>query len=237
MSVRRSLVLIPGVLCDERLWQAQVEGLAPDVDAHVLQVIEEDAIAAMAESVLARAPESFALAGFSMGGCVALEVVAQAPHRVSSLALMSTSSRGLPQHVRDHYQGVIAELEGGQIDAYLEQAFPGYVAPCNQATPHVRELFFAMGRSLGAVVAARQMRALLSYQGFSGDLSAIRCLTLLMAGQEDQRTPPQIHRDMAGHIPGARLAIVPSAGHFIPLEQPAVVTGHMRCWLKEGSSC
>jgi pimeloyl-ACP methyl ester carboxylesterase len=225
------LILVPGLLCDDQLWSAQTQGLADLARSHVPEISAELSICAMADAVLRDAPQTFALAGFSMGGCVALEMVARAPSRVQRLALLSTSASGVLPQVREHYQATIAELEAGGLEQYLADAFPKYVAPVNVRDASVWQTFLAMGRVLGAAVAARQMRALLEYPGFQGGLQDIACPTMLICGEEDQRTPVAVHREMATQIRGAELCVIRDSGHFTPLERPAAVTAALRRWL------
>jgi pimeloyl-ACP methyl ester carboxylesterase len=230
--MQNALVLLPGLLCDRRLWVQQIAGLADFARSSVIDLSTCDSVEKMADDVLHRGPERFALAGFSMGGCVALEILARAPERVQCLALLSTRAAGLLPAVRQHYEEVISNLEAGGMDAYLADAFPKYVAPEKVRDEGIRQTFFAMGRDLGTEVAVRQMRALLAYPGFRGALNQIACQTVLICGAEDQRTPGGVHREMAAAIPGAQLTVIAKSGHFTPLEQPAAVTEALRCWLQ-----
>jgi pimeloyl-ACP methyl ester carboxylesterase len=226
------LMLLPGLLCDQRLWMQQIAGLAHEACSRVVDLSAYRSIEAMADAVLEDAPREFALGGFSMGGCVALEVVARAPWRVRRLALLSTRAAGLLPAVRQHYEQIIAELETGRMEAYLADAFPKYVAPEKVHDESVRRTFLAMGRDLGSVVGVRQMRALLAYPGFHGELRSIACPTLLICGEQDQRTPADVHREMAAQIPTAHLKVIAGSGHFTPLEQPGAVTEALRRWLR-----
>jgi pimeloyl-ACP methyl ester carboxylesterase len=232
MAVPDDLLLLPGLLCDQRLWAAQVEALAASARCRIPDLAAYASIAAMAGAVLDRAPGRFALAGFSMGGCVALEVVALAPGRVDRLALLSTSAQGLLPPVRERLQGSIPAIEAGGLDAYLADAFPGYVAPARAHDPALWRTFAAMGVRLGPAVAVRQMRALLAYPGFQGDLGQIGCPTAVICGREDRRTPVAAHQQLATRIPGATLRVVERAGHFTPLEEPQAVTDALRDWLQ-----
>lgn len=225
------LVLVPGLLCDDRLWSAQIRGLADLARSRVPEISADLSIGAMADAVLRDAPQTFALAGFSMGGCVALEIMGRAPRRVQRLALLSTSATGVLPQVRQHYQAVIAELEAGGLEQYLTDAFPRYVAPTQVRDVSVFQSFLAMGLALGATVAVRQMRALLDYPGFQSGLQGIACPTILICGEQDQRTPVGVHREMAAQICGARVCVIRNSGHFTPLEQPAAVTEALRRWL------
>jgi len=230
-EILQELILLPGLLCDERLWAAQTKGLADLTRVMTAGLTVYESIGSMAQGVLDQAPESFSLAGFSMGGCVALEVVARAPARVRRLALLSTSPTGILPAVRKHYLDSIASIETGGLDAYLAEAFPLYVAPERASDRALWDVFAAMARSLGVAVAGRQMRSLLGYEGFRGDLGEIACPTMVICGREDRRTPKAAHEEMAGRIPGARLRVIEHAGHFTPLEEPQAVTDALAEWL------
>jgi len=222
----KDVLLLPGLLCDARLWLASTEGLAATVQ--VADLTQHDSVAAMADAALSGAPPRFTLAGFSLGGCVALEVLARAPGRVSRLALLSTAVRGLPEPVHQHYVQAMPAIESGGLVAYLADAFPRYVAPAHVQDRALRDLFMAMGEALGPAVAVRQMRALLGYPGYGGDLGTIRCPVAVVGGAEDRRVTPESHADLARQIPGAALTIIEGAGHFTPLEAPEAVRETLR---------
>lgn len=226
------LFLLPGLLCDERLWAEQTEALKGWANSRVPDLTRYDSISAMADAVLSQAQGRFAMAGFSMGGCVALEVVGRAPDRVSRLALLSTSAKGLLPPVRRHLRDSIVCIEAGGLDDYLENAFPGYVAPKRDHDRALRETFANMGKSLGPAVAIRQIEALLEYRGFGGSLGRIACPTVVICGREDRRTPVAAHEEMAALIPGAKVRVIEQAGHFTPLEAPEAVTDVLRGWLQ-----
>ena len=226
------LFLLPGLLCDSRLWRQQMEGLAGAACCVVPDLTAHDTIAAMADAVLGAAPAQFALAGFSLGSCVALEVFARAPERVARLALLSSAVHGLPEAVRRHYLESIPAIESGGLGRYLADAFPRYVAPARVHDRAVWEVFAAMGESLGPDVAVRQMKALLAYPGGDGGLAAIRCPTAVLCGAEDHRATPTAQAELASQIPGASLRVIEGAGHFTPLEAPVAVTEALRDWLR-----
>jgi pimeloyl-ACP methyl ester carboxylesterase len=224
-------LLIPGLLCDGRLWAAQTQALADIASCRTGDVTAYESIDQMADGILGQSSEHFGLVGFSMGGCVALEIVARAPQRVLRLALLSTNAAGILPQVRLHYVESIKRLEGGGLEEYLKDAFPRYVAPESVHDPQLWESFSTMGKDLGAAIAIRQMRALLGYPGFKGDLGAISCPTLLICGEQDQRTPVADHQRMSTQIPAAQLRVIDGAGHFTPLEKPAAVTSMLREWM------
>jgi pimeloyl-ACP methyl ester carboxylesterase len=211
---------------------AQTRALSDIASCRTPDLTGYESIDQMADGILRQAPEQFALAGFSMGGCVTLEIVARAPQRVLQLALLSTNAAGILPHVRLHYEESIKRLEGGGLEKYLMEAFPRYVAPERVHDLQLWESFSAMGIDLGAAVAVRQMRALLDYRESSGDLGAIVCPTMLICGERDERTPLAVHQVMATQILGAELTVIDEAGHFTPLERPSAVAATLRRGLK-----
>ena len=231
-GVLPDVLLLPGLLCDERLWAAQTAALADSARSRTSDLTTHESIAAMADAVLSQAPGRFAMAGFSMGGCVALEVAARAPDRVRRLALLSTSARGLSPPVRQQLRDSISGIEADGLDAYLADAFPLYVAPERIHDRALWGAFAAMGKSLGPAVAVRQIRALLEYPGFCGDPGRIACPTAVICGREDRRTPVAAHEELAELIPGAKLRVIERAGHFTPLEEPQAVTCVLLDWLQ-----
>jgi pimeloyl-ACP methyl ester carboxylesterase len=226
-----NLILLPGLLCDERLWAAQTKGLAALARVITPDLTGYESIESMADGVVDQVPGGFSLAGFSMGGCVALEVLARAAERVRRLALLSTSLKGILPAVQKHYLDSIASIEAGGLDAYLADAFPLYVAPVRAHDSALWSIFAAMAKSLGPAVAVRQMHSLLAYQGFRGNLDRIACPTVIICGCEDRRTPVAVHEEMAGQIPRAKLRVIERAGHFTPLEEPQAVTDTLLDWL------
>src|ERR1700688_1935567 len=87
----QSLVLLPGLLCDEEVWREQIGALSDLVTCTCLDWGSLDSIVSMAELVLRTAPDRFALAGHSMGGRVAFQVYQMAPQRVTRIALLNTA--------------------------------------------------------------------------------------------------------------------------------------------------
>lgn len=226
-----ALVLLPGLLCDGTLWQDVVARLDRRLGIAVMDLTQQSTIEAMAASVLARAPPRFSLAGFSMGGQVALEIAARAPERVTRLALMSTNAHGLTPVVQAHIAHAIERVATEGLAGYLSDAFPLYFAGRSDTVNPLRDVYFGMGNQLGPEVAVRQMRALLSFAGTTLDLATIDCPTSVICGALDARTPPALHADMAARIPGATLRIIQGSGHFTLLEKPADVARAMEGWL------
>lgn len=226
-----ALVLLPGLLCDGVLWQDTLAALNCELPVALMDLKGQATIEAMAERVLAHAPPRFAIAGFSMGGQVAIEVWKRAPERVVRLALMSTNPFGLTPVVRQHLSNAIARVQADGLDRYLSDAFPLYFSEAGRSNPTLKATFLGMAHRLGPDVAVQQMQALLSYAGAAFDLSAICCPTLVVCGALDARTPPLLHERIASSIPQATLCVVKGSAHFTLLESPVVVACALRSWL------
>jgi pimeloyl-ACP methyl ester carboxylesterase len=212
------LVLIPGYMLDDALWDGMLPFLPPELPLQFASLAEGDSIAAMAQAVLAKCPPQFSLLGFSMGGYVAREIVRLAPGRVRSLALVATSSRAdLPLQVEQRTKAARA-TPLGPFRGLGRAAIAQSLHPDNAANEALVAQVRAMGERLGSEVFMRQ--SLIVRDADTCRLAGIQCPTLVVAAADDQLRSPEEARELADGIPGARLLTVPNAGHLIPLEQP-----------------
>ncbi len=223
-------------MCDAAVWAPQIEALGSRVDCHVPGYGERDSLAAMAEHVLATAPGGrFALAGHSMGGRVAFEILRRAPERVERLALLDTSCHPLPA-------GPAGAAERAQRYALLETArtrgmrtmahdwAAGMVHPGRRGTALYEAVLDMIERSTPAVFAA-QIEALLARPDATVLLGSIRCPTLLLCGRDDAWSPPSRHEFMRDRIARAQLVVVEECGHMSTMEQPAAVNAAFSAWI------
>ena len=185
----------------------------------------------MAQRLLTQAPDRFALAGLSMGGYVALEVMRQAPHCVLALALLDTTARPDTGEARENREKLIALAGNGRFDEIHDLMWPRLVAERHRGDRSLAETVFAMMRATGPERYIRQQRAIMARPDSRPLLSRIRVPTLVLVGAEDQITPPEVAREMADAIPGASLAVVPGAGHLSSLEEPDLVSRALADWL------
>lgn len=228
------LLLLPGLLCDAALWTEQVTGLAGLADCQVADVTLDDGLAAMAARALATAPARFALAGLSMGGYLAFEILRRAPGRVSRLALLDTSARpDTPDQVRRR-RGLM-ELARGEpgrtgFRGVTPRLLPQLVHPDHVAGP-VGAAVIAMAERVGREAFLRQQAAILDRPDSRPDLAGLRLPTLVAVGEADALTPPPLAEEIAAGILGARLHRIPGCGHLPPMEAPALVTALLRDWL------
>lgn len=231
MDARLPLVLLPGLLCDARLWGHQVLHLADMADITVPDLTGADSLAALAGQVLARAPDRFALAGLSMGGYLAFEIIRQAPDRVARLCLLDTTARPDTAEQLERRMGLIRLAEGGRFASVPGLLLPNLVHPDRLADEALATTITAMALDTGAEAFCRQQRAIMGRPDSRPALARITVPTLCIVGGEDAITPPDRAEEMAAAIPGARVAVVERCGHLSTLEQPDAVTALMRQWL------
>ncbi|WP_417211717.1 alpha/beta fold hydrolase [Antarctobacter sp.] len=226
-----SLVLLPGMMCDARLFGPQIAALSGTATIHLAPITARDSVQALARDVLADAPPRFALAGLSMGGIVAMEVLRQAPERVAKIALMDTNPLAERAEVKARRLPQIKAAAEGRLRSVLrDEMKPSYLADCaNRET--ILDLCMDMALALGPDVFARQSRALMDRPDQCDTLRAARLPALVLCGRDDALCPVERHEHMASLIPDARLHIVEGAGHLPTLEQPEVTSRALRLWL------
>jgi len=231
MAAKTRLVLVPGLLCSKALWAPQIAGLGDIADMTVADHTRHDTMAGIATSILAAAPERFALAGLSMGGYIAYEIVRQAPQRVTKLALLDTGSRAdLPERrERRLALNALAQREGA--GAAQDELMPLLIHKDRLADKAFTALVRQMAVDIGAEALVRQHAAIMSRPDNRPLLASIRCPTLVIVGREDALTPPELAREIAAGIPGAKLEIIPDCGHLSTMERPEAVNRALRAWL------
>lgn len=230
--MRMPLVLVPGLLCDERLWWHQAEHLADLADPLIADVTRGASIPEMARAVLGAAPEErFALAGLSMGGYVALEIMRLAPERVERLALLDTSARADTPEQTEGRLELIGLAREGRFREVARRLLPKIVHPDRLDDERLASTVFAMAEAVGPEAFVRQERAIIGRPDSRGDLRGIACPTLVLCGREDALMAVEVHEEMASLIPNSRLHVVEECGHLSTLERPEEVTAAMRGWL------
>ena len=234
------LLLLPGLVCDQTAWQAQIDALSDVAVCNCADYGSLDSLPAMAEAVLSSAPRRFSVAGHSMGGRVALQVYRQAPHRVARIALLNTGYLPLPEGAAGEQEtrkrGELVALAQSQgMPAMLRQWLPPMIAPSRlKDQVLVNAIIDMMSRKTPGIFAT-QVHALLTRPDASPILEQIRCPTLLLTGAEDGWSPPAQHEAMraklATNTASSELVVVPASGHMSMMERPAEVSAALRAWL------
>jgi pimeloyl-ACP methyl ester carboxylesterase len=230
-------MLLPGLMCDAAVWAPQVQALPSDFNCVIPAWGLRDSLTAMAEQVLRESPaEKFSLAGHSMGGRVALEVMRLAPQRVVRLALLDTGTHPLPTgeagvKERAGRMELLNKAHTLGMRAVGEQWTKGMVHPDRHASP-VFEAVVQMVERSSPVQFAAQINALLSRPDSAPVLSTIHCPTLLLCGREDSWATPAQHEAMHKLLPHAQLTIVEHCGHMCTMEQPQALSDALATWLQ-----
>ena len=230
------ILLIPGNMCDDRLWQPVAARL---VEAgHALRHaprLDQSSIAAMAEAVRTTIDEPVAAIGFSMGAIVAAELARRSPDQVAALGLVAfNASADLPERaaVRPHQQAAVRD---GKLEAIVaDELKPNYLADANRGEAQLLATVMHMARALGPQAFVAQSEALRQREDVRPALPHLAMPVMLACGSEDRLCPPEWHRRWAAMIgSSARFVEIPAAGHLLPLEQPHALAEALLGWLAE----
>jgi pimeloyl-ACP methyl ester carboxylesterase len=231
--MRQTLYLLPGLLCDERVWAHQQRHLADLVEIRIPNFKHFDSLDAMADAVLAAAPARFYLAGHSMGGRAALQILSKAPERIIKLALLDTALHPAAAGEQAKRQALI-ELAQEKGMAELARSWsPPMVHPDRQQDAAFMQSIFAMIESYSVENFQNQVRALLTRPDATPFLARAPTGTLVLCGREDSWSPPSRHEDIARALPDQpAVTLIEYSGHMSTMEQPEAVTQAMRRWLR-----
>jgi pimeloyl-ACP methyl ester carboxylesterase len=225
------IVLVAGMNCSARLFAEQIPVLWQFGPVTLADHRRDDGMAAMARRILAAAPPRFAFIGLSMGGYLAFEIMRQAPSRVARLALLDTGARADTPERTAQRQPLVEMAGSGRFAQVTDDQYPLLVHRSRHADEALKAQVRIMSEETGAEAYLRQQKAIMSRPDSRPGLAAITCPTLVLVGDEDQPTPPELAREMAAGIPGARLVIVPQCGHPSTMERPREVTKALVDWL------
>ena len=227
------LVFLPGMMCDARLFGPQIAELSADHCVTIAPVTQGERIEEIASGLLDQLPARFALAGLSMGGIVAMELLRRAPDRITRIALMDTNPLAETPPVAAAREPQIVGVRTGRLEQVMrEEMKPHYLAP-GLHRGEVLDLVMDMALTLGPEVLVRQSRALQRRRDQQGTLRKCKVPTLVLCGAHDVLCPVKRHTFMAELIPYARLVVLENAGHLPTLEAPAETTQALRDWMKQ----
>ena len=227
------LVFLPGMMCDARLFGPQIAELSADHCVTIAPVTQGERIEEIASGLLDQLPARFALAGLSMGGIVAMELLRRAPDRITRIALMDTNPLAETPSVAAAREPQIVGVRTGRLEQVMrEEMKPHYLAP-GLHRGEVLDLVMEMALTLGPEVFVRQSRALQRRRDQQGTLRKCKVPTLVLCGAHDVLCPVKRHTFMAELIPYAKLVVLENAGHLPTLEAPAETTQALRDWMKQ----
>lgn len=225
-------VLLPGNMCDARLWADAMRAILPGaVDA---DLTIDDSIAAMATRTLDATGGRLLLVGFSMGAIVATEMWMQAAGRIAGLVLLGyNAGADLPERAAHRPVQQTEVRSGGLERVLIEELKPNYLGSANRSNPALLDLLRDMGLALGPDVFVRQSEALRLRHDRRPALRKMCLPVLYGCGMEDALCPPGWHHDWNTATPGSRLVIVAGAGHMLPLEDPDATASMIDQWIND----
>lgn len=225
-----TLLFIPGLLSDERVWRPVAQGLQDHLPATQGDVTRDDTIEGMAARLLVEAEGPLIPVGHSMGGRVAMEIARQAPHRIRGLILANTGHAAATEAELPKREAKIARAHR-DMAALVRDWLPPMVAPGRRLDSALMSDLEEMAMAAGPDIHERQLRALMARPDAGGYLPRITVPVLLLTGAEDAWSPPAQHEEIAAMMPQATLEIVAEAGHFLPVERPEIVAQTINGWL------
>lgn len=230
-TMTEPLVLIPGLLCSPALFAHQVKALGRGRTVLVADHTRSDRMETIAADILAAAPSRFALAGLSMGGYIAMAIARAAPERVTRIAFLDTSARADPP-VREADRRRLVDLARAKGAREVQKVLlPRLVHPDRLSEPALVETILQMADDTGVEAFARQQEAIIARPDSRPTLAAITVPALVLVGEQDLQTPPDIAKEIADATPSAKLVVIPHCGHLSTMERPDEVNAALQAWL------
>lgn len=231
MDQTTPILLVPGLASSARIYAPVIPALWRFGPVMIANHIRDDSIAAIARRILAEAPPRFALAGHSMGGYIAFEIMRQAGERVTKLALINTQARPDTPEATARRHAQMERARRGELRAVRQESFPELVHPSRRDDADILALVHAQDEDVGVEGYLRQQTAIIARVDSRPTLSAIKCPTLVLTGDTDNTIPNALSKEMAEGIAGARLVVLDRCGHLPQAEQPQAIVRALAEWL------
>lgn len=222
------LIFLPGMMCDERLFDAQLAELG---GFNLMFGDEDDSIADMARRLL-QTPGKLALIGLSMGGILAMEMLRQAPDRIERIALLDTNPLAEKPEIKARREPQMQAVREGRLKEIMRNdLIPNYVTD-SPRKQDIQDLCLDMALRAGDGVFLNQSIALRDRPDQTDTLKMFKGPALVLCGREDGLCPVSRHELMHELMPHSTLNIIDGAGHLPTLEQPTQTTAALRRWLE-----
>lgn len=230
----RTLVLVPGLMCDAGLFAGVLPALSRSRAVLLADVIRDDSMRAMAERLLGQVAGSFDLAGFSMGGMVAMEVMRLAPGRVTSVALMDTNAAADTPETAEWRADCIADVASGGLARLMRKAIIPRYFSAERPSPEIADDCLRTAEALGPEVFTRQFTALAGRRDQHDTLADYTGRALVLRGAEDDLCSDETHRRIARALRRSHYVEIAGAAHLSLLQEPEAIAQALRDWLNEG---
>jgi len=230
---KQNLLMIPGLVANDTMWLEPADYLSDITNCHIATLHPLDDLAEMARLILLEAPDEFALAGWSMGGYLAFEVLRQARERVTRIALMSTNALPEAREVALRRRMMKRDAEAKGYLTMIENITPRFLHPDSVTSGVVAPIMRAQAKEVGYHAFLQHQTAMINRADNRDIARSINFPAVVMVGDQDIVTPVSEHRELAQMIPGARLAVIPGCGHMLTLENPRATAEAMKSWLMD----
>ena len=231
--MREPLVLLPGMMCDARVFGPQLAALSKEMAVTVAPITQGERIEEIASGLLDLLPRRFALAGLSLGGIVAMEILRRAPDRVTRIALMDTNALAETPQSSANLEPIIMKARAGQVQGVVHGMIGDNVLAPGPVRAEVMALIEDMAEHLGAEILHRQLKAMQRRRDYQSALRRCKVPALVLCGEHDGLTPVKRHTFLADLIPYGHLTVIEGAGHFPVLEQSDATTDALRDWMRQ----
>ena len=225
------IVFLPGLMCDSRLFQPQIDMLSGQRVIILAPVTGNSDVTGIASDLLKRLPNQFELIGLSFGGIVAQEMIRLAPERILRLVLLDTSYLSEPPHISQKRTIQIQAVQDGKLDTVMmHEHIPYYLADGSSSGP-ISDLCLTMAQEMGNDAFVTQSQALISRRDQTKTLQNIKIPTIIICGEHDRLCTVKTHINMADLVKGSSLEIIPNTGHLPTLENPKTTNRILKEWL------
>ena len=229
---KSTVILIPGLLCSPRLFEAQKPALSAWAHVEIVDHDRSDTMAGIAGTILDEAPRRFSLAGLSMGGYIAFEIMRQQPERVERLALLNTQARADTPEIREDRLRLLELAEEEGVVEVQHALMPKLIRQDRIGEESLTTNILKMAEETSAAGFVRQMHAIMDRPDSRDTLGRIDCPTLVAVGEQDILTPPERSQEMVDLLPDGRLEVIPDCGHLSTMEVPDTMNAMLSGWLQ-----
>ena len=229
--MRYPLVFIPGMMCDSRLFQPQLNEFSKQYMVCVAPSSSSNSIENISFEILRYLPTKFVLIGLSMGGILAMEIIKKVPERVMKIVLMDTNYKSETSEIKSRRLPQIQLVNEGLLEEVMCQQIKNNYLRKDKQNQEIFDLCLSMANGLGEDIFINQSKALATRKDYKSTLKNIKVPSLIICGEYDRLCPIKVHMEMESLIENSTLEIIPDAAHLPTLEQPAYLNKILCKWL------
>jgi len=229
--MRYPLVFIPGMMCDSRLFQPQINEFSKQYMVCVTPASSSNSIENISFEILRYLPTKFVLIGLSMGGILAMEIIRKVPERVMKIVLMDTNYKSETAEIKSRRLPQIKLANEGRLEDIMCQQIQNNYLRTDKKNQEIFDLCLSMATDLGKEIFINQSNALATRKDYKSTLKNIKVPSLIICGEHDRICPIKVHIEMESLIENSTLEIIPDAAHLPTLEQPAYLNKIIGKWL------